>query len=306
MNKAALILIHNHQYNENIDTLEKIYKNRFSDIFHLVPFYTGMKDNVIPVYENSFYFQGYVAQGLHGFFDEKYSHYFFIADDLMLNPEINEDNYADIFRLDEDTSFVSRLTTFYEQIGWDWDRSVSGWNIKVNGIEADNQLPDHQRAIDKFTKFGLTVIEPPNFKQIWSIRHRLLKYLCNRNFKNRFISFYRYLINSKKGFSYPLARSYSDIFIVNAKCIKEFCHYCGVFAATRLFVEVAVPTSIILSSDNIMTEKDLNLRGKALWGKKDFQELEKYKNSLTDLMNDFPPGYLYLHPIKLTKWKTGQ
>ena len=103
--------------------------------------------------------------------------------------------------------------------------------------------------------------------------------------------------------SYPIVGSYSDIFIISAKSIKKFCHYCGIFAATKLFVEVALPTSVVLSSDEIITEKDLCLQGKALWTNEDYQELEKYENSLTKLMTGFPPKYIYLHPVKLSKWK---
>ena len=78
MNKVALIIIYNHKFDRNIDILENIYKDRFSNIYHLVPFYTGDKSNVISVYENSHYFQGYVAQGFKSYFKEEFEHYFFI------------------------------------------------------------------------------------------------------------------------------------------------------------------------------------------------------------------------------------
>jgi len=78
-----------------------------------------------------------------------------------------------------------------------------------------------------------------------------------------------------------------------------------VFAATELHVEVAVPTSIVMSSERITTEKDLKLQGKALWVEEDYQELDKYENSLNNLLDDFPSNYLYLHPIKLSKWMLG-
>ena len=99
MSSVALIIIYNHRYEKNIDVLERIYRGRFTDIFHLMPFYTGNKKNVIPVYENSMYFQGYVSQGLKAIFDEKYSHYLFVADDLILNPVINEATYEQYLKL---------------------------------------------------------------------------------------------------------------------------------------------------------------------------------------------------------------
>ena len=303
---VALIIIYNHQYNKNIDIIERIYQNRFSDIYHLVPFYNGEKENVIPVYENSFYFQGYVSQGLHSYFKEKYTHYFFIADDLMLNPVINENNYCNIFNLYACTSFIPRLSMLHERKSW-WTRigEAFQWNTKVRGVEVSNMLPDYENAIDKFSKFGLT-IKPFGFSKVWKLSFGL-PFTVSLGVRRRFRFFCQYLKTKLRGksftLSYPLASSYSDIFIVSAKSIKEFCHYCGVFAVTKLFVEIALPTSMVLSADEITVEKDLDLRGKALWTKEDFQELEKYENSLTKLLADFPPKCIYLHPIKLSKWK---
>ncbi len=89
----ALVIIHNHRYDANISRLDEIYKNRFSYIFHLVPFYNGDKNNVITVYENSHYFQGYVVQAYERLTTEgNFNHFIFIGDDLILNPQININN----------------------------------------------------------------------------------------------------------------------------------------------------------------------------------------------------------------------
>ena len=125
-----------------------------------------------------------------------------------------------------------------------------------------------------------------------------VKTRSNLSFILTYISCWRYSL------SYPIVGSYSDIFVVNSKSIKLFCHYCGVFAALKLFVEIALPTSLVLSANEIVEEKDLKLQGKALWTKKQHQELDKYENSLKQLLVKFPSNYLYLHPIKLSKWNT--
>jgi hypothetical protein len=303
--KVALIIIYNHQYNKNIDIIEQIYKDRFSDIYHLVPFYNGEKENVIPVYECSYYFQGYVSQGLHGFFKEKYSHYFFVADDMILNPIINENNYCDIFNLEANTSFIPGFITLHEEKYWRRIGDAFRWNIRISGVEASNMLPSYENTLNKFSKFGLT-IKPLSFSQIWKPTDTWFQFFCSRKFLKRFGTFCMYLIHGKKNYtlSYPIVGSYSDIFIISANSIKEFCHYCGIFATTKLFVEVALPTSVVLSSEEIITEKDLNFKGKALWTTEDYKELEKFENSLTKLMDNFPPNYIYLHPIKLSQWKT--
>ena len=110
---------------------------------------------------------------------------------------------------------------------------------------------------------------------------------------------------------------YSDIFLISSNTIKEFCHYCGVFAATKLFVEIALPTSIVLTAQEIITEKDIDFAGKALWpdgwvrmggnferAYNDFDEIEKFNYNLKDLLTNFPKNYLYIHPVKLSKWNT--
>jgi len=327
--KVALIIIYNHQYNKNIDIIEKIYKDRFSDIYHLVPFYNGEKGNVIPVYESSYYFQGYVSQGLHRFFREEYTHYFFIGDDLLLNPEINENSYHDIFKLGLNTSFIPNFITLHDFRLWHARiGDAFKWNIKERGVEAQNMLPDYEMALDKFSKFGLT-IKPFNFLQVVKLTtDSCLSLLWKRDFGaiyKRCLFFCKYLSNKVHGKPhtplYPMVAACSDIFILSAKSIKDFCFYSGVFATTKLFVEIALPTSVVLSSEEIVTKNDLGLQGKAwqcsqkmeeyntwlkgeIWSKEDHQKIEKCEHSLPKLLAEFPSNYLYLHPVKLSKWKT--
>ena len=311
MHKVALIIIYNHQYNKNIEIIEEIYGERFSAIYHLVPFYSGEKPNVIPIYENSLYFQGYVAQGLKIYFKETYNHYFFIADDLMLNPIINENNYMEYFDLDKHSCFLPYLLPLHKhKNGWPRIYDAFHYCIKVDGVETENQLPNYESAIQKIEIHGLQ-IKPLKFDQIYakttfptSLNDSSLWTYC-KLLRAYFLYNIRRLKNRNKAhyLSYPLIGNYSDIFIVNAADIKQFCHYCGVFAATRLHVEIAMPTSMVLSAEKIVTEKNLTLKGKALWTKDDYQILNKYKNSLSLLMADFPKNLLYLHPVKLSKWE---
>lgn len=309
MNKVALIIIYNHQYNKNIDVLEQIYKDRFSNIYHLVPFYNGEKQNVIPVYENSYYFQGYVAQGLKSYYKEEFTHYFFVADDMVLNPIINERNYSEHLKLDLTSCFIPGFITLHERVVfWSRVREAFLWSINRRGIEAKNQLPSYEEAMKKFEKFGLT-IKPLKFNQVHEIPHSVkgwIKSLISLNIAKHVCFILLNLLSKirKKRYSlsYPMVGSYSDIFVISSDTIKQFCHYCGVFATTELFVEVGLPTSLVLSAKEIITERDLKLRGKALWTKKDYQELNKFDNSLNKLFAEFPTDYLYLHPIKLSKW----
>jgi hypothetical protein len=293
----ALVIIYNHRYDKNIDTVEKIYGRRFSHICHLMPFYDGIRENVIPVYENSFYFQSYVAQGSRIFFRQEYTHYLFIADDMVLNPAINETNCTDIFKLDGDSCFLPRLSNVpqYSQY-WTHNRNALIFNpFKMHGVEIAGVLPSREDASKKLSYFG---VQNTSF---------LLKSVYNmkRIFAGQFLTDkILYRTSLRKGVKYPLVRSYSDIFIVAKTVISQFAQYCGAFAATNLFVELAIPTAMVLSAKKIITEKDLNMQGKALWTEKDKKILEPYKNDLNLLLQNFPETHIYIHPIKLSKWNT--
>ncbi len=287
MSKVALIIIYNHQYNENIEVLEKVYKNKFSDVYHLIPFYTGQKSNVIPVYCRSYYFQGYIAQALNRFYKKEYDHYFFVADDMILNPKINENNYTEYLNLDENSSFLPELISLHEtKEVWPWTKNAVNYQSNIPGVEAKKHIPNYKSALERFGKYNLK-IKPLKYEQIW-----------NRFAKDEI------LLKKEYNLSYPLVSSYSDIFVISASTIKQFSHYCGVFAATELFVELALPTALVLSADKIIQEKDIKLQGKALWTEEDYQILGIYEGKLDNLLNSFPEGFLYLHPIKLSRWNT--
>lgn len=83
--EVCLLVIYNHRYDANISKINRIYEGRFSKVYHVMPFYEGDEPNVITVYESSFCFEGYLAQALLQI-PEEYSYYFYVADDIVLNP----------------------------------------------------------------------------------------------------------------------------------------------------------------------------------------------------------------------------
>ena len=201
---------------------------------------------------------------------------------------------------------MPEFITLHDRKEW-WATVVYAFHFKINvpGVEIKNQLPNYDVALQAFKKFGLE-IKPLSFNQIWrppvSIKDFWRIIIRDKFYIFRYI--YSKLINKQFNLSYPMVGSYSDIFVVSSDAIKQFCHYCGVFATTKLFVEVGLPTSLVLSAQEIVTEKDLKLQGKALWTKEDYRILDKYKRKLEKLLDDFPKNHLYIHPIKLSKWNT--
>lgn len=324
--KVVLVVIYNHRYDKNIPVIENIYRHRFSTIFHIVPFYDGDRSNVIPVYENSRYFQGYIAQAYPQLVRSETNHYFFIADDMTINPAIDENTFYHYFPLSADSGFLPNFTCFH-QLKRFWNRTREAYRYRpdVAGTEATGELPDPEEALYRLQQHGLSIgrlqaryIYRPlrkwndvmGYKNIgWrltdpieKIQYAIRKHVCDK--ENRLKNIWKEW-QSQRGFhlNYPLVGAYSDIFVIPERHFRLFCHYCGVFAATRLFVEIAIPTAMALSIPHILTEKDISLQGKALWTEDDMKELAPYEKDLNRLLSAFPPEKLYYHPVKLSQWK---
>lgn len=330
---VALIIVFNHKFDGNITVLEKIYQQRFSNIYFLIPFYNGDKSNVISVYENSYYFQGYFVQGFKQYFQEHFLHYFFVADDIVLNPEINENNYQQHFNLTASKSFIPEFysldnikddhllycspATIKDGIAkfknsnvkkWNWCRVLEAYrfNPLKNGVESAQELPDYEEATELLKRHGVNINQlsyvdvfgGPKVPYTFKIIKDNINYLLGHE-----------LLKLKYKLKYPLAGSYSDIVIVSHQSIKKFIHYCGVFTATELFVELAVPTALLFSSSEVVTESATRKQGQVFWphSKKRKQlyenEMMKYDYNLDKLIAGFPEEKLYIHPIKLSKWK---
>ncbi|MBE0667783.1 MAG: hypothetical protein IH593_08935, partial [Bacteroidales bacterium] len=168
MGSVALVVVYNHRYDSNIRIVEDLYKGRFGNIFHLVPFSDGDQPGVIPVYENSFHFQGYIAQGFKHFFRPEFEHYLFIADDLVLNPVINETSYRQKLGLDANSSFIPHLISLHEMRNyWPRIREAYEFTIKKKGVEIVNELPGFNDALKRFANHGLE-IKPLGHSQVFS------------------------------------------------------------------------------------------------------------------------------------------
>lgn len=311
--KVLLVIIFNHRYDQNLSILEQIYKKRFSQICYLVPFYDGPQNNVIPVYGRSIFFQGYIAQGASHFYNESYDHYLFVADDMVLNPAINEENYMSFFEVDKNQSFISELRPLHKFGSWIGTWSGVFYKKKQKYVEAESELPSYEDAQIKFQEQGVSIRELSR-KDIFGPFGFHFKTLGQKIwFCLRLFTKIRYPFKTKYKLPYPMVGSYSDILLVSGNDIKKFAHYCGVFSATCLFAEVAIPTSLALSaSSKIRTSEQMKFHGRSYWlnaqnvfsesPEYTFDNLEKEYKNLDDMIERFPEDAIYLHPVKLSKW----
>jgi hypothetical protein len=302
--ETALMIIYNHRYDKNITKLEELYTPKFSHIFHVVPFYDGDRDNVIPVYESSYRFQGYAAQAYEKIKHMGFTHFFFIADDMIINPALDETNYYELIGLKENESYLPYIREFSKEKGY-WQRVKNAimWSneLTICGAEIQNQIPSEQEAKDAFTKYGVTDLTVHTWPFLLAFARGMIKEASpyvSAKVIGRFI---------RNGFKYPLlypmVGCYADISIIPAEVMPKFCHYAGVFAASGLFVEIAWATSLMLATPYMKTDCDTKLKGRALWPGDGWNELDKYNYSLNALIQDFPKGQLFYHPVKLSKWK---
>lgn len=287
--KVALLVIYNHRFDKNIQRINELYAGTFSHIYHIMPFYDGYAPNVIPVYESSYCFQGYIAQAYTHLRNKNFTHYFVVADDMILNPAVNENTIWEVLGINYNDAYIDEIICFQRGGKRWWRRIIDALDYSPNqlGVELKGLLPTREEAERCFDFHGLPYTPIP--------RSELLRNPRKKDFLK--------MLRKNCELKYPLVRAYSDILLLPADIMPKFTLYCGAFAATRLFVEMAIPTALVLSSDNIKLGKDAKLKPGAMWFEEDFKIIEPYNNQLNKLLNDFPSEKFYLHPIKLSQWK---
>lgn len=290
MTKVALVIIYNHRFDRNIDKLEKIYRGKFSHIYHVIPFYDGSRPNIIAVYENSYFFSGYVAQAYTHLKGLGFSHFLFVADDMILNPIVTEATLWSVTGLSENECCLPAnpkdLTRL--QSPWHWFSYALTYTPRCSGVEALGMLPSREDAIMRLNSHGFHT--PRLTMRCW-LKQRLNGDKCSK-------------IPVRRTMIYPTVGCYSDIFLVTADVMPKFAQYCGIFAATRLFVELAIPTALYLAADRIRDNSTIKLHYGALWTDEEKAKLLGFaKCDLNQLLLNFPSDLLFLHPVKLSQWQ---
>ena len=296
--KIALLIIYNHRYDKNISRINQIYLGRFEHIYHIMPFYDGELENVIPVYDNSFQFQGYICQAYQHLKDKGFTHFVAVADDMVINPALNASNFFELTGIDYNSCFIHELNdSVTVNKKWWHTKDIIRFSVFHRGSELDNILPTTEQAIKAFSEHGYKtrlVPEWPYSNVKRSIKEFLL--LIRR------MIWYR--IFGQVYYRYPLMGGYSDMIVVPAEIMPHFCQYCGAFTAARLFVEVAIPTAMVLCSPKIQTIANIKMNKSLLLPRDNNKNfLPACEFSYKKLVELFPADMLYIHPVKLSKWK---
>lgn len=298
--EVCLLIIYNHRYDANIQKLNRIYQSRFKNIYHIMPFYDGNEKNVISVYECSFQFEGYLAQALQHI-KEEYLYYFWVADDIALNPNISEDNYKEWFGLNGQNAFLPFVKSMHEMGAWSINRDFMDPLPKFEWYKGTNwkdSVISPESAFDIAKELGYEKEEfCVDLQMVWKARNKLCQY------PRLLVLFFKILLMGKQYCPYPVWGGYSDIVIIPGNRMKQIGHMLGVFAAMGLFVEMAIPTATMLMCKNVVQEKDLCVKPLVLWSNEERIEVEKKNNNdYAQLMKEWDKDCLYIHPIKLSNW----
>lgn len=317
---VCLVVIFNHRYDKNLPLLRKIYGAQFSHIRFLMPFYDGADDDVIPVYESSFQFQGYLIQAYDKLKDIPCSHYLFIGDDLIINPAFDETNFVGRIKM-YDKKF---LTTNFAPLNdpnmfrWTWI-ATSSIPFYSRATTWQDSLYTYDEAMTKFNDFfGV------KYKEIYDEaffgdpnepgKNSLGKWADAAGFSKVMKKFEKSNAASRN-IPYPMARGYSDIFCIEKDSLFKFSHLCGVFSGMNMFAEIAIPTAVVLlyKRDDVkllknppmsVPHKYLRIESAIiLWKNKREAFEDKYDRDFSKLLKEWDEKLLCIHPIKLSRWK---
>ena len=293
----CLSFVFNHQYEKNIPKLKEIYKDRFSNIRYLSPFSHWNRDgDIIPIYETSIHFQGYFAQA-YSHLPKNFDYYVFCADDLILNPKINEKNIIQNLNCHK-AGYIKYLNPIWEHsFAWHKFSECLSFPDEKNPIPHEQLLPKREHILKLYKKQG---IEYRNLAlhNFWGVHNKGLSF-------ERLIEGLKYILRyGLKRYSHlPLLEGYSDLIVIPKDNLKLFCHYCGIFAAMNLWVDAAIATSMVLSCEKITQEHENELRGKEFWNPIDASKaISKAEGKIEKLSNIFSDEVSYIHPIKLSKF----
>lgn len=320
---VALVIIYNHRFDANIPKLEKFYQNRFEFIYHLVPFYDGDIQNVIPVFEKSFYFQAHVITAWCQLKNKGFEQFVFVGDDLLLHPSIDENNINSTLKLELEMAFlpwywgtISDLPLEYPNLMPAWNSFYQRKHLKHHALDWKNALPSYSMAEEKLKQHGF---------QIKKLSLNNLKgYYGNYNYKhvkNRLRNLVSLFFQNKRKPPYPIVAGYADFFVLPSNKMNEVVSILETFRDIRLWVEFAIPTAVLLVFNKIRTENDLSQKGilpiefyKSAERTDyliDREKAELVFNKINELKFDkiselFDATDLYIHPVKLSKVSIGK
>ncbi|MBR5894129.1 MAG: hypothetical protein IKZ13_01135 [Akkermansia sp.] len=322
MRKIGLIVLFNHNYEQNIPIIKELYKERFEQLKILMPFYYGDDPDVIGVYGNSFLFHTYIAQARTQLMQMDCDDFLIIGDDLLLNPSLNSHNIHEKLSIPLGAFYIDAVENVSRCL---YNRPLleaSKFSPHMAGLDktANRYVPDFDTAYkclyDK-NLIGATTLSCwrpffPQFKKGFfkniSDNYGILKARIWH-----LLQMCKYKLRPVK-MPYPYVFGYSDIVLIPRERMVDWCRYLEVFATWNMFVEMAIPTAmLLLPNAELCFAKQSSYKTGNVWYPQDpahFSRISSLIDNLIgkcespgDLLDNYPAEYLYLHPVKLSKFR---
>lgn len=307
MSKTGLVIIFNHPYAKNLEKLRFIYGKRFSVLRFLMPFYDGNEPDVIPVFEAGDYFHGFFHQAQDLLLGLDCDGFLFIGDDLIIHPGIDETNAEQYLHVENSDVGICETEMINREDGFSWIHARSATTpFVMNTINWRDVLPLYEEAMERFaTYFGRPY--PEIFDDVF-FKGRLTDETDDawKHWLQRFFEW-----NGKTfDIHYPMAFGYSDILYIRKSSYKRISWLCAVLAPMRVFVEIAIPTTIILTTpkDRVTLFSDYYSQDAChtLWDHEEKEKIETdYGRSWNNLVSNWPDEWFFVHPVKLSRWDVG-
>lgn len=332
--KICLVIIYNHNYEKNIPLINKLYERKFSTIFHLIPFYQGDDPQVIGVYDSSHQFNNYITQAHDRLSKKIFDHYIFVADDMIIRPDLNEGNIVSELSLDDNSAFIPFIKLIDNEsfFTWPWAlKQVGKLNFASKSSEFRKFLPNLETARQLLEKHGIDWrkgytrsvlpyslrgdISPSAGELLRSylytaylmlrfkIHHKLFILIGQNLSWEKFIEIIATKISKRREApEYPLLWGYTDMFSIPGNKLKNFCHVSGLLASGRVMVEAAIPTAMAFTIEKIVQNDDIGaLDGRLEGSPEEIHQINQ--GSIANLIKNWRKNTLFYHPVKLSQWK---
>lgn len=318
----GLVVLFNHNYEKNIPIIKALYKERFPKLRILMPFYYGQDEEVIGVFDNSFVFHSYICQARRELMAMGCDDLLVIGDDLLLNPDIDASNVHEKMSIPEGAFYIDKVENVSECRFYRPLLEASRFNpYSIPGLDpsANTKVPSYQDAYRILFSKGLISttrlskwaphypLYEKNLIKNFVVNYKVFKARCYH-----FLKVLQYRLKPVK-MPYPYVFGYSDIILIPTQRMDEFCRYLEVFATWRMFVEMAIPTAMMLLPDTeVYFAENCAYKTGNVWYPQDpahyhkvstvINELLSQSKEASDINKYFPKEYLYLHPVKLSRY----
>lgn len=304
--KTVACVLFNHPYAKNIPIIQEAMKSRFDEVYFVVPNMQLDAANVIVSYRGSYSFQGLIVDACETLLRSQGDYFFFIQDDVVLNPKFTGADLIKRLKIDEGGAFLPGTRTLGGPYNWHYALLSHIWKLFYptnifSGSGVENWLsllPPADvafRELESKYGFAFTPIDraDPISPKYASVLDPVANQALNIAILNGLFSTAHE--QSKITLPFPFLFAMSDFFAVDRNTLKNAKHMLGVFSAMQLFPEFAIPTALHLTACKVMHSGDTGLH--AIW------LVANDRESLTfdPIVREFENNKLLLHPVKISQ-----